>query len=125
MLSGLCGSTHYVLTAVTIVCDGVETPHSFCEKTEVVEALRWHLSSSSSSLSSLSHFFFASESQVTFGAMPASFIEAYVATGEPMDKAGGYGIQVCFAASLLNPCSSACDCVVWMRFSVEFVWCGL
>ena len=35
MLSGLAGSTHYVLTAVTLVCDGVETAHSFCEKTDV------------------------------------------------------------------------------------------
>ena len=31
--------------------------------------------------------------QVTFAAMTPSFVAAYVATGEPMDKAGGYGIQ--------------------------------
>jgi septum formation protein len=30
---------------------------------------------------------------VTFRRMDESFLEAYVATGEPMDKAGAYGIQ--------------------------------
>ncbi len=32
-------------------------------------------------------------SEVTFGALTQRQIEDYVATGEPMDKAGGYGIQ--------------------------------
>jgi len=32
-------------------------------------------------------------SRVSFARMPASAIEAYVASGEPMDKAGAYGIQ--------------------------------
>jgi len=31
--------------------------------------------------------------QVTFRAFDESFARAYVATGEPMDKAGAYGIQ--------------------------------
>ena len=30
---------------------------------------------------------------VTFGPMTTNEIEAYVATGSPMDKAGAYGIQ--------------------------------
>jgi septum formation protein len=33
------------------------------------------------------------ESQVTFSAMTEDDIEAYVATGEPMGKAGAYGVQ--------------------------------
>lgn len=34
-----------------------------------------------------------SESKVTFTAMSAAQIKAYVATGEPMGKAGAYGVQ--------------------------------
>jgi septum formation protein len=33
------------------------------------------------------------ETRVTFAVLPDSAIAAYVATGEPMDKAGAYGIQ--------------------------------
>ena len=33
------------------------------------------------------------ETAVTFRALTAEEIEAYIATGEPMDKAGAYGIQ--------------------------------
>lgn len=32
-------------------------------------------------------------SEVEFAALPEAFIEAYVRSGEPFDKAGGYGIQ--------------------------------
>jgi septum formation protein len=34
-----------------------------------------------------------SESQVTFAALSASDVQAYVASGEPMDKAGAYAVQ--------------------------------
>lgn len=36
---------------------------------------------------------FAERSEVTFGVMNEVQIAAYVATGEPMDKAGAYGLQ--------------------------------
>jgi septum formation protein len=31
--------------------------------------------------------------EVVFRALTSSEVEAYIATGEPFDKAGGYGIQ--------------------------------
>ena len=34
-----------------------------------------------------------SDSQVTFGSLSPSDIDAYIASGEPLDKAGAYGIQ--------------------------------
>ncbi|QYK53102.1 MAG: septum formation protein Maf [Fimbriimonadaceae bacterium] len=36
---------------------------------------------------------FAEESEVTFAKMTDEQIRAYIATGEPMDKAGAYGLQ--------------------------------
>lgn len=36
---------------------------------------------------------FASDNRVTFATLSDEEIDAYVATGEPMDKAGAYGIQ--------------------------------
>jgi septum formation protein len=38
-------------------------------------------------------FIDAAVTKVTFGPMSVAQIEAYVASGEPMDKAGAYGIQ--------------------------------
>ena len=66
MLEGLQNDTHQVYTGVTMCMrrKGVETVRSFYESTEV-----------------------------DFYSMSREEIEWYVNTGEPMDKAGAYGIQ--------------------------------
>lgn len=71
MLLGLQGNTHSVFTGVTVIAkDG--------EKTE-------------------SHTF-SRETKVRVYPMTEAEIEQYIATGDPMDKAGAYGIQGQFAA---------------------------
>lgn len=71
MLTALQGRSHQVYTGVTLVWqeEGKEREYSFFEETRV--------------------FVYA---------MSDAEIRSYVATGEPMDKAGAYGIQGRFAA---------------------------
>lgn len=64
MLSTLSGNTHLVYTGVSLV--------DALNKEERV---------------------FSTETQVTFSTLDHEWIERYVATGSPMDKAGAYGIQ--------------------------------
>lgn len=66
MLQKLSGNTHQVYTGVTaVLCkNGEKSVRTFSERTEV-----------------------------TFYPLSREEIEAYVSTGEPMDKAGAYGIQ--------------------------------
>ncbi len=63
MLRILQSASHYVYTGVTL-CYGKKETHSFHEATKV-----------------------------SFYPMSDKEIEEYIATGEPMDKAGAYGIQ--------------------------------
>lgn len=71
MLSSLSGTVHQVYTGVTLIYyqDGIRTQRSFYECSDV--------------------FFYP---------LSADEIHAYIATGEPMDKAGAYGIQGLAAA---------------------------
>lgn len=71
MLTMLSGNTHEVFTGVTFCYekDGGKKVHTFYEQTEV-----------------------------TFYPMSREEIESYVATKDPLDKAGAYGIQGSFAA---------------------------
>ncbi len=64
MLSRLSGRTHRVLTAVTVLCTGPEA------REEILES-----------------------SEVTFRELGPALIAGYVRTGEPLDKAGAYGVQ--------------------------------
>lgn len=73
MLGLLQGRTHQVYTGVTMIFCADGERLTFAEKTDVLV------------------------SPMTRGQM-----EDYVATGEPMDKAGAYGIQGCFAAYILG-----------------------
>ncbi len=66
MLRSLSGRTHHVITGVTV------------------------RSSNSTAWQQLS---FSSVSEVTFYELSDDEIRAYIASGEPMDKAGAYGIQ--------------------------------
>lgn len=64
MLQSLSGNAHQVHTAVAVA----------------------HLDESRSGLA-------LHTAEVEFESIPARFIEAYIESGEPFDKAGGYGIQ--------------------------------
>jgi septum formation protein len=63
MLDALSGATHTVITAFALAGAG-----------QVIESL-------------------AVSARVTFRQLAAGEVDAYIATGEPFDKAGGYGIQ--------------------------------
>lgn len=64
MLRQLSGNTHVVYTGIALLHPWSDRAHTASEAT-----------------------------RVTFGEMDDDEISAYVATGSPMDKAGGYGIQ--------------------------------
>ncbi len=64
MLAALAGKTHRVTTALAFVRR--RPPYEACE---------------------------AEHTQITFRSLDRETIERYVGTGEPFDKAGGYGIQ--------------------------------
>ncbi len=70
MVSMLSGKDHHVYSGVTVICfrDGKEQ-----------------------------HFTFSECTKVSVSDMTQAEVDAYVATGEPLDKAGAYGIQGLFA----------------------------
>lgn len=76
-LKKLQGNTHQVYTGVSVLekKNGVWTEHTFYESTDV-----------------------------TFYPVSDEEIRAYVATGEPMDKAGSYGIQGTFGIYVKGIC---------------------
>lgn len=92
--------TRTVLAADTIVlCDGnvLEKPRDSADATRMLAALsgRMHTVITAFALASDGKII-ASEvvtSQVTFRKLTAQEIADYIATGEPFDKAGAYGIQ--------------------------------
>lgn len=88
-----------IISCDTVVaCDGriLGKPHS---KEEAKEMLRSLSGRSHTVLSGLALFYNgktisgADKTEVYFANMPESFIESYVASGDPMDKAGSYAVQ--------------------------------
>lgn len=78
-LSELSGRTHTVMTAVALTYKAGESDSTLKTSVRLVET------------------------QVRFCALSTTDIEAYVASKEPMDKAGSYGIQGlggCFVAAI-------------------------
>lgn len=76
MIRSFQGKAHQVYTGVTLV---------FCGKTAENTAKQWKTIT------------FAEKTEVFVCSMTEQQIEEYVKTGEPMDKAGAYGIQGRFA----------------------------
>lgn len=70
MLSMLSGKTHQVITGLTVIIPAGESPTGV----QIIESV-------------------ASINDVTFKPLAAEEIEWYIQTGEPLEKAGAYGIQ--------------------------------
>jgi len=88
-----------VLAADTIVVSGhhiLEKPADEADAFQMLSRLRGHSHQVVTAVA-LSHRrvvrIKTDVTKVTFRHVPDEFIRAYVATGEPMDKAGAYGIQ--------------------------------
>ncbi len=82
MIRSLCGKVHKVLTGVCLIKENGE------------------------SLSSVT------ETKVTFNAYSKEVVDAYVATGSPLDKAGAYGIQDKELKPLINNVDGNLDNVI-------------
>lgn len=81
MLKQLSGSSHYVLTAVTIAVRKDCCFDAEGNKTSKMSDVGFEFTT------------FVEKTEVDFAELDESFILSYVQSGEPMDKAGGYGIQ--------------------------------
>jgi septum formation protein len=89
---------HIILAADTIVVIDGEVllkPHTEPEAREMLSRLSnsWHSVYTAMNLRDEKSAAFISESRVKFKKLSNRDIEWYVDTGEPWDKAGGYGIQ--------------------------------
>ncbi|KAK7097031.1 probable bifunctional dTTP/UTP pyrophosphatase/methyltransferase protein [Littorina saxatilis] len=74
MLSGFSGKSHTVFTGVVLV-----TPEKKSENTDGVQEMKVHQ--------------FHEATEVFMAPLTPEIVKSYIETGEPMDKAGGYGIQ--------------------------------
>ncbi len=88
MLKQLQGRTHRVITGLSLICRESEL-----------------------------HQTTATVTSVTFAAFPAAVLAAYVRTGEPMDKAGAYGIQG-MGGFLVRKIEGSCSNVIGLPVNV-------
>ena len=83
MLNMLSDRHHNVMTGVTIAY-----------KKDLFAAVAGSKDKAMAIPSQYCYYEFVESTQVKFAKLDDNIINAYVATGEPMDKAGSYGIQV-------------------------------
>lgn len=96
MLESLSGRAHQVVTGVVIMIrttDGATTTPADDRAPGEDEAAAAASASSSSCSAAPLVLTFSVTTSVTFGVLSSEMIDAYVASGEPFDKAGGYGLQ--------------------------------
>ena len=92
MLRQLSGREHSVMTALVFILP-LRRPEAEAEAEAGAGGEVDSSSSSSSSLPMMRVESFVEKTSVRFVELDEEVISSYVATGEPMDKAGGYGIQ--------------------------------
>lgn len=85
MLTQLSAQTHHVLTAVSIFrqADDTKEGYQLHQFYEVKKAARMH-HGNDLSLTLMHTSQRLQDTEVTFAALPAAVIDAYIATGEPM-----------------------------------------
>jgi septum formation protein len=104
MLRKLSGQTHQVITCVTLLLQTAlsqeaKLPESLTKEEEIVNESLINLYPN---LLNYRVFSFSSHTFVTFSSLSDEQLLAYIKTGEPFDKAGGYGIQNTYGAQFID-----------------------
>lgn len=89
ILSKLSGRTHQVITGVALCYKPSKQVPATCDSTAAAAAAGVLIQEREGFVCAE----FANATRVTFASLSKTEISAYITTGEPMDKAGGYGIQ--------------------------------